>query len=242
MLLPLWNHFGPIWNLLDLRQNLIICFKALWPRSTFISLPFVVQKGPFWIPFTPWEDGICQNCTKPTSHTCILCNLKEKKIVLTSLKQTCNEYLIKFSENQSAPKLESRKTSPCSPCAPNLLHVLVSRIPGYHNLCSPVVVYIQWIEEIVSDVPPFLPFKTRHECNKNKVYSVKRHCPILLGLKWWASVQCFDQIHLTVTTLGFFFSVESNNLTKRWKQNYDVPLLALTGHETSVIYFALERD
>ena len=53
---------------------------------------------------------------------------------LTSLKQTCNEYLIKFSENQSTPKLENRKTSPC---APNLLHVLVSRIPGYHNLCSP---------------------------------------------------------------------------------------------------------
>ena len=58
---------------------------------------------------------------------------------LTSLKQTCNEYLIRFSENQSAPKLENRKTSPCSPCAPNLLHVLVSRIPGYHNLCSPVL-------------------------------------------------------------------------------------------------------
>ena len=57
---------------------------------------------------------------------------------LTSLKQTCNEYLIKFSENQSAPKLENRKTSPCSPCAPNLLHVLVSRILGYRNICSPV--------------------------------------------------------------------------------------------------------
>ena len=56
---------------------------------------------------------------------------------LTSLKQTCNEYLIKLSENQSAPKLENRKTSPCSPCAPNLLHVLVSRIVGYQNLCSP---------------------------------------------------------------------------------------------------------
>ena len=56
---------------------------------------------------------------------------------LTSLKQTCSEYLIKFSENQSAPKLEKGKTSPCSPCAPNLPHVLLSRIPGYHNLCSP---------------------------------------------------------------------------------------------------------
>ena len=43
----------------------------------------------------------------------------------------------RFSENQSAPRLENRKTSPCSPCAPNLLHVLISRIPGYHNLCSP---------------------------------------------------------------------------------------------------------
>ena len=56
---------------------------------------------------------------------------------LTSLKQTCSEYLIKFSENQCAPKLENRKTSPFAPCAPNLPHVLLSRIPGYHNLCSP---------------------------------------------------------------------------------------------------------
>ena len=55
----------------------------------------------------------------------------------SSLNKTCNEYLIKFSENQSAPKLENRKTSPCSSCAPNLLHVLVSLILGYHNLCSP---------------------------------------------------------------------------------------------------------
>ena len=58
----------------------------------------------------------------------------EGKKIVTVLKQICNEYLIKFSENQSAPKLENRKTSPC---APNLLHVLVSRILGYHNLCSP---------------------------------------------------------------------------------------------------------
>ena len=57
--------------------------------------------------------------------------------MLLTVKQTCNENLIKFSENQSAPKLENRKTSPCSPCAPNFLHVLVSWILGYHNLCSP---------------------------------------------------------------------------------------------------------
>ena len=47
-----------------------------------------------------------------------------------------------ISENQSAPKLENRKTSPCSPCAPNLLHVLVSRILGHHNLCSPAAICI----------------------------------------------------------------------------------------------------
>ena len=35
-----------------------------------------------------------------------------------------------FSKNQSAPKLENRKTSPCSPYAPNLLHVLLSRKVG----------------------------------------------------------------------------------------------------------------
>ena len=80
---------------------------------------------------------------------------------LTSLKQTCNEYLIKFSENQSAPKLENRKTSPCSPCAPNLLHVLVSRIPGYHNLCSPV-----W--EIY--------------------YVLEMHCIAMLGVAWYSMV------------------------------------------------------
>ena len=73
-------------------------------------------------------------------HVLTMC-LKEKRLFLTSLKQPCNEYLIKFSENQSAPKLENRKTSPCSPCAPNLLHVLASRILGYHNLCSPECMY-----------------------------------------------------------------------------------------------------
>ena len=51
---------------------------------------------------------------------------------LTSLKQICNEYLIKFSENQSAPKLENRKTSPCSTCAPNLLHCTCS-CPGQQD-------------------------------------------------------------------------------------------------------------
>ena len=48
-----------------------------------------------------------------------------------------------LSENQSTPKLENRKASPCSPCAPNLLHVLVSRIIGYHNLCSPAEDIVQ---------------------------------------------------------------------------------------------------
>ena len=42
-----------------------------------------------------------------------------------------------FSENQSAPKLENRKTSPCSPRAPNLLHVLPSRMVGWNKLCNP---------------------------------------------------------------------------------------------------------
>ena len=77
---------------------------------------------------------------------------------LTSLKQTCNEYLIKFSENQSAPKLENRKTSPCSPCALNLLHVLVSRILGYHNLCSPDHDHVtKSIQISFKPIPRFLP-------------------------------------------------------------------------------------
>ena len=44
----------------------------------------------------------------------------------------------RFSENQSAPKLENRKTPPCSPRAPNLLHVLPSRMVGWNELCNPV--------------------------------------------------------------------------------------------------------
>ena len=73
----------------------------------------------------------------------------QEKTFLTSLKQTCNDYLYLninkcklaprtgawFSENQSAPMLENRKTSPCSP---NLLHVLPSQRVGWHKLCSPV--------------------------------------------------------------------------------------------------------
>ena len=43
----------------------------------------------------------------------------------------------RFSENQTAPKLENRKTSPCSPRAPNILHVLPSRMVGWNELCNP---------------------------------------------------------------------------------------------------------
>ena len=128
--------------------------------------------------------------------------LKEKRLVLTSLTQTCNEYLYlninkciklafllqkpssdfwviclieachvsmvhmplpstplvmfleiehcsprtraRFSKNQSAPKLENRRTpqwrtSPCSPRVPipNLLHLLPSRMVGWNELCNP---------------------------------------------------------------------------------------------------------
>ena len=43
----------------------------------------------------------------------------------------------RFSENQSTPKLENKKTSPCSPRAPNLFHVLPSRMVGWNKLCNP---------------------------------------------------------------------------------------------------------
>ena len=49
----------------------------------------------------------------------------------------------RFSENQSAPKLENRKTSPCSPRAPNLLHVLPSRMVGWNELCNPAALKIR---------------------------------------------------------------------------------------------------
>ena len=49
----------------------------------------------------------------------------------------------RFSENQSALKLENRKRSPCSPRAPNLLHVLPSRMVGWNELCNSVVHIVQ---------------------------------------------------------------------------------------------------
>ena len=47
-----------------------------------------------------------------------------------------------FSENQSTPKLENRKTSPCSPRAPNFLQVLPSRMVGWNELCNHVCGFI----------------------------------------------------------------------------------------------------
>ena len=46
------------------------------------------------------------------------------------LNQNAMNIWLSSLENQRAPKLETRKTSPCSPRAPNLLHVLLSRIVG----------------------------------------------------------------------------------------------------------------
>ena len=48
-----------------------------------------------------------------------------------------HEQRARFSENQSTPKLENRKTTPCSPRAPNLLHMLPSRMAGLKELCNP---------------------------------------------------------------------------------------------------------
>ena len=42
-------------------------------------------------------------------------------------------------------------------------------------------------------------------------------------------MRCSDQIHLTVTTLWFCFFNWIKQFTKRWKQNCEGPLLALTG-------------
>ena len=44
-----------------------------------------------------------------------------------------------FSENREPENtsVENRRTSPCSPRAPNLLHVLPSRMVGWNDLCTP---------------------------------------------------------------------------------------------------------
>ena len=48
-------------------------------------------------------------------------------------------YFGNWMGNRTEPKLENRKTSQCSPCAPNLLHVLPSRMVGWNELCNPAV-------------------------------------------------------------------------------------------------------
>ena len=65
---------------------------------------------------------------EPSREKCLM----EKILFLTSLKQICNEYLIKLHLSW-----RKGKTSPCSPCVPNLLHVLPSWMVGWHKLCSP---------------------------------------------------------------------------------------------------------
>ena len=114
-----------------------------------------------------------------------------KKMFLTNLKQICNLCLIKFSENQSAPKLENRKTSPCSPCAPNLLHVLISRIPGYHNLCSP------------DPGHPFYPISFPQITHFSSS-SISHHamvCDQLVGIMLWSSICRFGD-HRTTRRSG----------------------------------------
>ena len=55
------------------------------------------------------------------------------------------------AENQSPPKkLKNRKTSPCSPCAPILLHVLPSRMVGWNELCNPATLGVTCLSHWVS--------------------------------------------------------------------------------------------
>ena len=53
------------------------------------------------------------------------------------------------------------KQSPCSPCAPNLLHMLVFRILGYHNLCSPMQPMV--VEKVHNSTIPRL-YKSMDAC------------------------------------------------------------------------------
>ena len=59
-----------------------------------------------------------------------------------------HEQRARFSENQSTPKLENRKTTPCSARAPNLLHMLPSQMVGWNELCNPAAIR-RWT------LPPF---------------------------------------------------------------------------------------
>ena len=66
-------------------------------------------------------------------------------------------------------KLENRKTSSCSPRAPNLFHVLPSRMVGWHNLCSPEqatpgYMYCLWIGNTSSQTLLLL-FSQLYMCN-----------------------------------------------------------------------------
>ena len=107
------------------------------------------------------------------------------------LKQICNEYLMKFSENQSAPKLENRKTSPCSPCAPNLLHVLMSRTTGYHNLCSPDILYVLLVVKVfarahdkISECPAFRGYVAKESLSQKQTPHIRRNCKRTVFLEW----------------------------------------------------------
>ena len=72
--------------------------------------------------------------------------------------QQIENKLNSVDENQSAPRLENRKTSQCSPRAPNLPHVLPSRMVGWHELCNPEFAYLSVFSGRVSDPVEFRNF------------------------------------------------------------------------------------
>ena len=84
--------------------------------------------------------------------------------------------------------MENRKTSPCSPWAPNLLHVLVSWIPGYHNLCSLVrlqfmYIYLNWLLEFWSGHPQGFALYPHVLCNLATSFGDKHHLQASVSLK-----------------------------------------------------------
>ena len=106
----------------------------------------------------------------------------------------------RFSENQSAPKLENRKTSPCSPRAPNLLHVLPSRMVGWNDLCTPA--------DSVSD-----PDYTVMSIKPFEIYSIHKNRSLTT---WWWHKAFETKIAL----------MQSNQRPQKWGRILHIDVIA----------------
>ena len=116
---------------------------------------------------------------------------------------------------QSAPKLENRKTSPCSPRTPNSLHMLPSRMVGWNELCNPDLDIIESFWSLIQNNTATGPIYIYCVWLRLKLW--RRPKPDQISRIWQGSdwPHC-DQADVAVIKFGLSFLLVSNPDTSSW--------------------------